>query len=736
MAAAAQARGRLIGKPDQRDCSAGSTADNCERSAALERKEGTRVPTSQGASEAAVQRTGGRTHPSEDEPDALQKWSRVAEKRQDKQQGDMTRRQCHRIRRGLISAVPAQLSSAKAEHSLRRPNEGEIGDASVNLNTAHPVGYGLTSAVPTLRSSAEPEYSDQRFDEDVGDVAARQRKRQQMKPTGRKGHRIWQGLISAVPAQLSSAKSEHSIRSSEEGEPGDASAKLDATRQVGRGLVSEGLTLRSSAKSECSNQGSDNGGGYIFQVNMIRVHGRQEEERNKPKFGSSRAAPPQGADSGRPSGSSEIRGVGQERRMGPGGAHHKDDHGSSMFTQNQKSSDVPYSVTSSEERYDRTGKSRVARTKSSTLVPEVGYKLCCSDTSGPRYSPVDDNSVRGTDRIYPGVNPVDQDPWNKAMFSVLGPPDHRGPVMDHAEGGTAYQQYHEVLDKGFCRSRERLRNDGTPMRAEQGFGRSRRPLSKVESREDLGGSPNQQQQLYGRENKARDQPSRAYSSLIQGSLLEEAAARGWIEDRRRPAAKGPVENDWRFSGVLGQASGQPRPDTRAWPAGDRLEKVVDVMERSFANLNERITAVELDGDRAGRAQSPRIATVQSGTGEPGWSSASEGSCRPEAPRRRTVGTTPMPEEVDYQGRATVRLGRRPVRTEEHPSGSGDDADLKRRRRTQGHHHAKPRSETEVEEESHVRWRPMRGPARDSSRGQPRTGRTEKSHSRDMKIGQV
>ena len=101
-----------------------------------------------------------------------------------------------------------------------------------------------------------------------------------------------------MPAQLSSAKPEHSIRSPEEDEPGDASANLRATRQVGCGLASEGLTLRSSTKSEYSNQGSDSGEGDVFRVNMIRVHGRQEEERNEPKFGSSRAAPPQGADSG------------------------------------------------------------------------------------------------------------------------------------------------------------------------------------------------------------------------------------------------------------------------------------------------------------------------------------------------------------------------------------------------------------------------------------------------------
>ena len=85
----------------------------------------------------------------------------------------MTRRQCHRIRHRRIPEASAQLSSAKAGHRSRSPNEGETGDASVNLNTRHPVGYGLTSAVSTLRSSAEPEYSDQGSDGDVDDVAVR-----------------------------------------------------------------------------------------------------------------------------------------------------------------------------------------------------------------------------------------------------------------------------------------------------------------------------------------------------------------------------------------------------------------------------------------------------------------------------------------------------------------------------------------------------------------------------------
>ena len=272
--AAAQARRMPNGKLDRRDCSTGANADNWERSAAPERKERTRLPLRHGAGEAAVQRTGGRTHPSDDKPDVLQEWSRVAEERQNEQQEDTKRRQCHRIRQGRIPEASAQLSSAKAGHRSRSPNEGETGDAS---------------------------------------------------------------------------------------------ASLDATHQVGRGLVSEVLTLRSSAKAECSYQGVDNGGGDICRVNMIRVHRRQEEPK-EPKFGESRAAPLQGADSGRPSGSSEIRGMGQERRMGPGGAHLKDDYGSSKFTQNQKSPEVPYSVTSSEGRYDRTGQNKDARPKSSTLL--------------------------------------------------------------------------------------------------------------------------------------------------------------------------------------------------------------------------------------------------------------------------------------------------------------------------------------------------------------------------------
>ena len=157
--AAAPAQRMPNGKPDLRDRSAGANADNCERSAATGRKERTRLPLRHGAGDAAVQRTGGRTHPSDDEPDALQEWSRLAEERQNEQQEDTKRRQCHQIRQGRIPAASAQLSSAKAGHRSRSPNEGETGDASANLDATHKVGRGLVSEVLTLRSSAKAECS-------------------------------------------------------------------------------------------------------------------------------------------------------------------------------------------------------------------------------------------------------------------------------------------------------------------------------------------------------------------------------------------------------------------------------------------------------------------------------------------------------------------------------------------------------------------------------------------------
>ena len=67
-----------------------------------------------------------------------------------------------------------------------------------------------------------------------------------------------------------------------------------------------------------------------------------------------------------------------------------------------------------------------------------------------------------------------------------------------------------------------------------------------------------------------------------------------------------MENDWTFSGVLGQASRQPRPDILAQPEGDRLDKVVDVIERFLANLDERIMALENNSIRSRRSRSPEL----------------------------------------------------------------------------------------------------------------------------------
>ena len=208
-------------------------------------------------------------------------------------------------------------------------------------------------------------------------VAGRQPEEQPEAVRRRKCHQLWRGLKSAGPTQSSDAETEYSVRSPGTDEPSEAPPKLDATCQVRQGLISGVLALRSSAKTEYSCPDSDGGEGGALRVNMIRVHGKQGEERNEPKFGNSRAAPPQGADSGRPSGSGEHRSVGQERRIEPTGVQHQYNLGSFRFQQphqQQEVLDVPYSTVSSEERYGGTGKYKGARPKTSTYILYVHNK--------------------------------------------------------------------------------------------------------------------------------------------------------------------------------------------------------------------------------------------------------------------------------------------------------------------------------------------------------------------------
>ena len=267
-------------------------------------------------------------------------------------------------------------------------------------------------------------------------VAERQQEEQREAVRRRKCHQLWRGLEYAGPAQSSDAETEVSVRSPDKDEPSEAPPKLDATRQVGQGLISGVLAPRGRARTEYSYPGSDGGEGHALRVNMIRVHGKQGEERNEPKFGDSRAAPPQGADSGRPSGSGEHRGVGQERKMEPTGVQPQYNLGSFRFKQphqRQEVLDVSYSTVSSDERYDGAGRCRGARPKTSTLVPEVGYKSCLYDTPRPLYSN-DGSPVLGIDRAGPGVYPVDKDPWNKVMLSESKQPEQRrGTVEDRLE---------------------------------------------------------------------------------------------------------------------------------------------------------------------------------------------------------------------------------------------------------------------------------------------------------------
>jgi len=122
--------------------------------------------------------------------------------------------------------------------------------------------------------------------------------------------------------------------------------------------------------------------GEPLRVNMIRARGGEVEVTDEePEFGGSRAAPPQGADCGRPSRSANEGGANDEsdesETAGRPGARRR----------RRRLPEVPYSTASSEERYhgtDSGGRSRAMATetyrkststhKSSTLVPEAGYQ--------------------------------------------------------------------------------------------------------------------------------------------------------------------------------------------------------------------------------------------------------------------------------------------------------------------------------------------------------------------------
>ena len=80
--------------------------------------------------------------------------------------------------------------------------------------------------------------------------------------------------------------------------------------------------------------------------------------------------------------------------------------------------------------------------------------------------------------------------------------------------------------------------------------------------------------------------------VVHESRIERGIEAGWVEERRRGRWPSPSVPDWRFKGVVGAATRQPRDEPEEVAVSDHLEKMIDVMEKSFANLNDRLAAVE------------------------------------------------------------------------------------------------------------------------------------------------
>ena len=80
--------------------------------------------------------------------------------------------------------------------------------------------------------------------------------------------------------------------------------------------------------------------------------------------------------------------------------------------------------------------------------------------------------------------------------------------------------------------------------------------------------------------------------VVHESRVERGIEAGWIEERRRDRRSSPSVPDWRFKGVVGAAARQPREEPKRDDMSDHLEKMIDILEKSFAHLNERLTAVE------------------------------------------------------------------------------------------------------------------------------------------------
>ena len=93
---------------------------------------------------------------------------------------------------------------------------------------------------------------------------------------------------------------------------------------------------------------------------------------------------------------------------------------------------------------------------------------------------------------------------------------------------------------------------------------------------------------------------------------------------------------------------------------DRLEGVVRMMQRSFANLNDRITAMEASSSRSGKSRTPeRLTPMREGAGGSEPDSSFDGGHRRPQPRRKADRPAEGPGSRNHIAATDPEYGRGP-----------------------------------------------------------------------------
>ena len=273
------------------------------------------------------------------------------------------------------------------------------------------------------------------------------------------------------------------------------------------------------------------------------------------KYGADRAAPLQGADIGRQSGSEQRRVPSDDMYPTDCSSKESDRHGRGSLRPEVDEDPVLRQVV------PEVG-SRLTMGSSSFLYPANTAQLRSvrPDDAGGLLNSTSGAEQRGHDADFlcrGDVDAVEHDPWDKLMFSFMNPWKKPAERVVHSNI--------PAENKGFQQKSSQGRSGGNDRHVTMeagGYG-ERRPDSP-----------------------AVDVP------VMHESRIERGIEAGWIEERRRDGRSSPSVPDWRFKGVVGAATRQPREEPEGDDMSDHLERMIDILEKSFANLDERLTAVE------------------------------------------------------------------------------------------------------------------------------------------------